>query len=1139
MKKNRLAALFFMVLSLVIIFSWFRDGLIYGGGDVGLQTYDPKRILENASYVWWDSTAPGSPIPQGLSALPFQFFLFLFQLIGFSPLLLQATLFLILLFFMGYGMYSFLEQRLEDKRKIYSVLGGLFYMLNPYMMVQVWHRFIHTTIILAASLPFFAIFWDRWIKKGSLKHLIFFLVANFFAVYIFGTFAFIVTVWIFLLLLTLANLIPWQSRIVFLKIAGRFLFGLIVWVLINCWHLYPVTQISPAILSEQHKSSESIVTLVDISAQAILPFTLQLANPFYLFDHAELGPIYKNPLFQVLPWFFVVTVLIGLITSFRIKSISLYGILFLISIFLVKGAAPPFGNLYIFGFKNIFALGVLRNPFEKTGLILVFFVTVLFTVGLKEIAGFLTTKISTSVSKIVITAIIFSIVLFSWPMLAGRVIGRYDKPAFVQVPESYKLADQWLSKQKSAGISDGKILHLPLTRGESVQYNWKYGYNGLEPSDTFFTSYPSISRGFNISRTDDSLTALSLIFYKPYTEDKSKILQLLQAFNVRFIVLHKDVNWLGGDIYDPKETEKVLDKLEFIERKVEYGDLVIYQISESFFGPKIEISNNISLVYPQTATMKVWPWLKSKQSYLVSPIQDHKLDDSVKGRVTESLIFPENSFSYPEATDSSIENTVKGLDSQLSAMVGTVQYLKQLGTIQTDTESTVSDIVLSSKKLVEIFQGKSISEYSNLVEHFLPTLKKDSPLFFDIAKSNVLDVLKTHEVILSYLERKVNETAEKSISVPKNQIREVLKNENLLPSFPSLDKVTEIGQKQFFDFWVSNAGKYELLLTDSKIKDAYLDGLGKVNFQINDKLQTLTGKEDDNIISFGQIDLKTGLNELSLSTPPAINLITSPGDLVKIGATSVQGDTIQMSISKNSPAAVETPILQTSGGDIYQISFQGQIPANVGLYIQIIQDTDSEDNGQKTPRINFLQHLESSNWEGVLSLKLPAIALQTRQAKIRLVGLIQPGAATLDFQSTLMLKNLRVIRLLNNGVFLKDNSLSKEQEVNNLDKVTFKKISAAEYEGNIKLTKPQFLFFKETYHPGWKLQLSERNQLIVPNLHYLGYLYGNVWWVDKIGEYKFKIVFEPQEYLYTGMLLTAAGILSLLIYALAIKKMKR
>lgn len=1132
--KRFLPLLIFLILSAGLIFSWFRYGLIYGGGDVGLQTYNPKRILENARFVWWDSTAPGAPIPQGLSAIPFQFILFLLQQIGFSPLLLQASLFLTLLFLMGFGMYMFIKYKLEHLRTTYAVLGGLFYMLNPYMMVQVWHRFIHTTIMLAAALPFLAIFWDSWIKKGSVKYLVFFLITSFLAVYIFGTFAFIVTVWIFLSFLTLSHFFPWKKTISF-KLSGRFLFGLFVWILINFWHLYPVAKLSPAVLSEQHKSSESIVTLINISAQAILPYSLQFANPFYLFEQTELGPIYKNPLFQTLPWIFVAVILVGLINSFKIKSIPFYGILFLISVFLVKGAAPPFGNLYIFGFNNIFALGVLRNPFEKTGLILIFFSTILFVVGLMIISNFLKDKINDSAGKITVILILLSVVIFAWPMFAGKIIGRYDKPAYVEVPESYKQADRWFAEQNHSGMDDGKILHLPLTRGESVQYNWKYGYNGLEPSDTFFTSFPSISRGFNISRTDDSLTALSLIFYKPFSEDKSKILSLLQAFNVKFIILHKDINWLGGDLYNPHETEKVLDSLDFVKKMEQFGALVIYQIDDHFFAPKIELGNNLSLVYPQKATMRVWPWILNQKTHLISPIEEHNIDNNYRSMVGEKIIFAENSFLYPESSEAGLENIVKSLSTQLTSARGTVQYLKQFGTIQANTENTVNNIFLASQKLIEIFQGKGIDDYANLIEKIIPDLKNNSPLFFDIAQTTVMDILKTHEVLLSIIEIKLNDKQKLKIFQSKNKIREILKNEKLLPLFPVLEEKSIILQRQYFDFWVNEDSNYELGMIDTKISSAYINKLQKMNFQINDRQVTLDGKDIGNSYSYGNIELKKGLNQISFTHPDSLNLINSNNDLAKIGSVITDEKIIKMAVSKNNPVAVESPIFQAAGEDVYQVDFKAQIPANTGLYIQVIQDTDNENNGEKVPRISFLQHLQQTDWQGSISLKLPSLALQTREVKIRIIGLIPPEVNTQNLESIILIEDLKVIRILNNGLFLiqkgLDNSRSADSNI-----VSFKKINSIEYNGEFRITSPHFLFFKETYHPNWELQLYKNNQKVDPKNHLIGNLFGNAWFVDQPGEYTFKIIFTPQQHVYIGIIITAVGILSLFIYKLVSTK---
>lgn len=1147
--KKSWPLIFYLVISLLLILIWFRDGRIFAGGDVGFQTFNPRRIFENARFVWWNSTAPGAPLPQNLSAIPLQFILLLLQLVGFSSLYLQATLFFVLLFLMGFGMYLFLAQRFENDKKIYSFIGGIFYMFNPFMMIQVWHRFIHTTIILAAVLPFFAIFWDKWIKEGSVKNLLFFLLINILAVYIYGTYAYIVTVWIFLLLLTITDLVPWQNRRNLFQITARFLFGFVIWILINCWWLMPVAKISPAILSEVHKSEDSIVTLISISRYAVLPYTLQLVNPFYVFEHAEFGVSYKSPLLQIMPWIFVLVILAGLISSFKNRSFSFYGILFLISIFLTKGAAPPFGSIYIFGFKNIFALGVLRDPFEKTGLILVFFATVMFVLGIEAVLEKIKGGINGLGGRLLVVLIIASVLIFSWPMLLGKVFGSIDKPGDVEVPQSYKIADEWLIKQKTSGILDGNIIHLPLTRGEAVNYNWRFGYNGLESSDQFFTAFPSVSRGFNIQRVDDSLTALSLIFYKPFGKDHNKILQLLQAFNIRFIVLHKDINWLGSDIYDPLEAEKVLNSLDFIEKKAEFGQLVIYQILDNFFGSKIEIHDDISLVYPQNINMKVWPWLINQSGGgLISPIRSQDLRDNLRPLIKESVIFPQKSFSYPEASRSSLEIISSQINYDLYNLNLKVQNLKHAKSIQNDTEETVKKIISLSSKLIDIYHtiqspviiSSFIDEYSNLIADILPQLKENSSLYVDIDKTSIIDIFKLQKVILSYIPDKLADIDKKKISESEEKINQFLNEENLLPIFPGSYHPATIGQRQFLDFWINTAGEYELLLTNSNIKETFADNLNSVNFIVNGQPKTLRGNTFDNVISFGKIDLKQGLNEVSFSDLPLANLFPSFDNLTKIGNTQLDENTIQMIASGNTFSAIESPLAVVTGNDTYQISFNALLQPNVVLSLQIIQDMDPIERGEKVPRIGFpiARGQFNTDWQEY-NFRIPALSLTTREARIRLIATLAANTQTYT-ASSVSIRNLRLVRIPDNEFFLKSENISRNDNVENSGQIIkFTRISPVQYEGVVNLVRPSVVFFKETYHDGWKLQLTKGDEVFEPHDHYLGYLYSNAWYVDKIGEYKFKITFEPQNLFFKGILLAGLGLLCIVIYLIIIKRFKQ
>jgi len=138
------AKLIFFLLSILITLSWFKGGLYYGGAEVGLSPYyNPARYLDIQQFIWWADVAPGALVPQFISAVPLYFILSLLQNL-FSPLILQALLFLSLLFLMGYGMYLFARFYIEKRKPIFPLIAGLFYMFNSYILVEVWHRFLYT-----------------------------------------------------------------------------------------------------------------------------------------------------------------------------------------------------------------------------------------------------------------------------------------------------------------------------------------------------------------------------------------------------------------------------------------------------------------------------------------------------------------------------------------------------------------------------------------------------------------------------------------------------------------------------------------------------------------------------------------------------------------------------------------------------------------------------------------------------------------------------------------------------------------------------------------------------------------------------------------------------------------------------------
>ncbi len=1056
-----------------------------------MQTYNPQRILENAKFVWWESAGPGASLPQGLSAIPFQFSLYLLQMAGFSPVAMQAILFFVLLTLMGFGMYLFTSSFFPDSRK-YPLIAGLFYMFNPYMMIQVWHRFIHTTIILAAALPFLAIFWNKWIQEGKAKHLLFFLITTFLSVYAFGTYAFILAVWIFLFLLTVIAMIPWQGRGRAAKVGLRFLFAFIVWILINTWWMIPVSQISPAVLSEQHKTEESLMTLITISAQEILPYSLQLVNPFYLINQADFGNLYKNPLFELIPWVFIFVIFLGVINSMKQRTFALYGIFYLLALFLAKGAAPPFGKLFIFAFTNIFALGVLRNPFEKTGLILVFFSTVMFALGLK----ILSEKFVRS-NKLLVAAIVFLLFVFSWPMILGKVIGRVDAPAFVEVPESYKEADQWFLEQRKTGILDGKILHLPLTGEESIQYNWKWGYNGLEPSDTFFTAYPSISRGFNIQRIDDALSGLAASFQE---EVKSEIiLGYLQDFNVRFIVLHKDVNQAGGNLANPEDIEQLLNNLDFLERQPQFQDLVIFKLKDQYFSPRITIEHNIDLLYPGKEKLSLWTALvKDPTTKYISLVNNKDLEVPEISGYNQTFIFPKGSFLYGISSDSV---------SPLERLKSSGPFFNQTGMIQSLNLS--EKILALSATLLSISTNPS-GDISSLMDDYDKQLMQILPRGIEINRfqisgqeSLLSGIFRIHLNTLQVLiqQPSFNESNRQKISEVKEKLEKYLVNLNIAPKYNN--QTAE--ERQVFKFQLPVKSNYELLMVKPETASLFPDKLEKKEFFIENDRTVLNASASQNTMNFGMLDLEAG--EFEVSYP-----VVFSGNLASATTYTLESPYIEVPLANIRPSGA------------YRFSGQVRVQGDSGFYILLYENQNPQPSLKE-----FLQANPLAGWQ-TFQLNFESKPT-TKSAKLVIAG------AQNSLQSKVFFNDIKVQEVLRNTVFLKGSRGESVPEPTG-ESVRFSRLSPVSFKGEMQILSPGFLFFKETFHPGWKLTLKNKDESKVMQKHFLGNLYANAWYIDQAGEYEFKMDFEPQRYVSLGVLLTGVGFAAIAGYWLLGKNLK-
>ncbi len=1160
MKVKGLIPIFLIfILSTVLIFTWFQEGYMYGGGDVGLPSYDPARTLEKSEHIWWEASAPGTTVPQGLTSVPFQVLQSFLHNIGLSPVMIQAFVFWSLLFLMGIGMY-FLALGVFEENFLLATVAALFYMFNPYMMIQIWHRFIHNTIFLAAVLPFIYIFWKSWIKTGNYTKLFLYILTNLLGVYLFGTIAFIATIFILISFISLIEILfPWQGWKKFRMVSKRSILGIIFWSLANIWWLWPVLTIAPASLSLQHSIGESLGTLLAISRQAIIPYSLLGINSFYLYDKADWGDIYNNYFFRILPWLSLFFLIPGFIKGLTNRNWLSWSLLLILGLFLAKGAAAPFGYIYIWGFNHFFALGALRNPFEKLGILLPFSSAILITIGIDWYLAKFKSRLKIMIRTGICLIMVLLLIVNLWPMWLGKIFGTLEKPGFVEVPSVYKAADNFIKNQSK----DGKILHLPLTSGESITYNWPHGYHGVEPSQLLFKSLPSVSHGFNINPVDDSLNALSYIFLLSDSEDK--IISILQSFNIKFIVLHKDIEWHGGDLEDPQKLEKRLDEFDFLENKTQFGDLIVYRLKDMYFYSRLRLTNNISYFISSENNI-YWPWLlSSNKSDLISSLQKKK-DDLLIKLGTEMIIPPDHVYKYsPQKIVK--ENIIGEMpaakvlpDSPLYLFIRIKEMVQYFSLPINDKFSF--KLTLAGKRLVESYLIKE--KKSSLL--ITPQLQEYQRILTEIrdgvyARSNgdegskelsINFILSHHLTTLELIKQKTVGKEMKIVESTITQLTNLMKEANITPYNQLIERenLPSVG-RLISKFNLPISGKYELLQANEQSQGIYPNGLGTNDFQINNTVSNLNGKAAGNFISFGTVNLEEGLSEISFNSIPSIDLSTINRTSRK-GDVKESGDGIEVTSSEHDSSYVDLNIDPIHGGNWYQLSFDAWFKLGDTFKIQIMQDTDpydSEKPGEKIPSYDNDFHRDAyiNDWNNnvfnfyvnpttskvvIRFLVIPwdgckYFLISKTVCSNKLVKYIYEKSSKISF------RNISVIRPLSNPIFLKSETAFAPQK--NEGTVKYTQNSVTSYSGSISLSSPAFLIFSETYHPGWKLELFNPDKSTVLQ-RFVANNYSNAWYIDHPGNYTFKLEFTPERKVIVGLIISGLSILGLLI--IVIKKIR-
>jgi len=566
---NRKILIFFLIiLSIFLCFIWFRGGNFLGSGEEGLSLYYPERTARLYRYAWFE-TGLGFSIPVYLPRITF-FGLATFLNNIFPVWLVQAGSFWFLIFIDVLGMYL-LTKMLTRSEKI-ALVSLIFYFLNLYSQSQVWERFLYAGMFAWAYLPLFLFLWIRWLREKKIVWLAILLLTLLFFSNIFGMPADAFTFWVPVGILTIFEL--FRKKRNFQGILDLGFYSLIVpvlWMLTNIWWIYPYFKLGRASFSEISSWQANFDSLRGVSQYFPTDQIFLLRQSFLFGKDSLFYNFYSQPLVIGVSILILLIVVFGILTSRKEKYWLYLVTLLFIGWFISKGSNPPFGHQFYHWLFSTFPLtSVLRNPYEKLGIILLLPYSIFFALGV----GWIYKRLKPKIREIVVgIVLVLSCGVLVWPMWTGDLY----KSARVRVPDYYEQANQFLNQDKT----DGRVLMLPIIPGDGVRYFW--GYQGVEPSEFLFDK-PSISKILRTKYADEKYMRL----YDAFVNDKSYN-QLLDEMNIKYLVLHNDLDTEISGASSSTQTKIILDKNPEISLIERIGELEIYEFKGNKDGSLFEV----------------------------------------------------------------------------------------------------------------------------------------------------------------------------------------------------------------------------------------------------------------------------------------------------------------------------------------------------------------------------------------------------------------------------------------------------------------------------------------------------------------------------------------------------------------------
>lgn len=579
-RSKLIVFLFIFLIPLILVSTWFSEGNILGTAEAEIPFYNLQRPADITRWAWTDIQL-GYVSSFIVASNPTWSLLSWIQNQGIEGFIIQAGVFWFLLSVAGIGVYLFSKELFPDIHPLANLSTVIFYWFNPASLANVWNRFLYNFMWFFALLPLASFLFIRGLIRKDYSYSLWTILVILIFSFAMTSFVFILLLWsVFLYTTIFFSIVSKDKNSLFFNIKF-FSLTLLLFILFNCWWIFPTFNLFSgkdafSALTANVFTTEGNVLTLDILSQKlgnIINLSRLMHGGFYNGEGPAWSQNYNIWLISLCLFGLSAFIFWAILQVKKSKHVLYLAIFFILLLFLVKGSNPPFGEVFKFFFTNISPLQVFRNPYEKFGFLLAFIAAPLFGYGIYTLGNYYK-KLNTTINILVLTT---TLIVLGYPFFSSLVFtgpnypnNDYSIGFKVEVPDYYKNADDWLLTQGN----NFRFIGFPLG-GEGITYNWNKGYQGVEASNTLFSTSNILFNTGGWPHYFQLVGRLEELLFK-----ENDFYKIANVINAKYLMVRSDIDFKDRGMRDPSSVTERINKFELtgeFKKVAQFGKLVFWE----------------------------------------------------------------------------------------------------------------------------------------------------------------------------------------------------------------------------------------------------------------------------------------------------------------------------------------------------------------------------------------------------------------------------------------------------------------------------------------------------------------------------------------------------------------------------------